>query len=169
MNLTTFKETLRVLWNHINPFYRNPIVDYVDPDHLKEGRRALPNPQLTHKYIRSILTGSSHVKDALRDFYVDEYLIETALVGNTVKAVVYRIDDYDVTHAPDPIFNADWIDDRMPCFTLKVSFGKASIMELQSTAMGCYYNTLEPVQCWTIALTDAQLLDLGITKLVTHP
>lgn len=169
MNLTAFKETLRILWNNVNPLYRNPIVNYVDPDHLKEGRRQLPNPQVTQKFIRSILANSRDMKDALRDYYVDEYLIETALVGNALKAIVYRIEDFDPEHAQDQIYNNDWIADRMPCFTLKVSHGKASIMELQSDAMGCYYNSLEPVQCLTLPLTEAQLFSLGIQKLVHHP
>lgn len=167
MNFAAIKEALRMLWLQINPWYRNPIVDYLDLEHLKD-RRPFKDPQFTQKVIRSVLASNRHVKDAIHDFREGEYLIETALVDTAVHAMVFRIEDYDEHHAPAAIMNADWIEDFMPCYTIKVTSERASLAELQAPAVGCYYNPRDAIMCWTIPLSEDFQYQLGLLKLGTH-
>lgn len=167
MNLTAVKETLRVFWNRINPFYRNPIVDYLNPYHLNDAdRQPLTNPRLAQMFIRSILATNRDVRDAVQEYPQGEYVIETAVMGTILRALVYRISAYDEDIAPHEIYLEDWPAQNLPCFTLKVIPERASLTELVADAPECFYDTLNPIQAWSIPLTVVQLHRLGIWKLL---
>jgi len=171
--LSQIKEAARQTFHVVNLFWKNPIVDYTQPDHIVQPHLTLVNPHVAIDTVAAILKGNQGVRDALREHY-GQYLLRTIVVKTDdgqfdLHANLYRLQMFQDEDTWTIWNTTGW--ERNGFYDLlteveRVGFKVIASITPQKAPRGSgYYNPMDPIQSWTISLslTQQKQLELAYT------